>query len=160
VLGDGLGALELLSAFLATILVSRHDFLRCVRLTHRDARPWSVLSAIKGVGDRRETNPDRAVTVGFDGFAVSGARARFRDVLGLSLAFGRRELLKLLLAHRAKHFLRGALKAAGISLPTFGSKRNARRFLLGSRFGLLSNLRGHMEFGSEKRFSIRPVPIR
>jgi hypothetical protein len=58
-LGDGVGALEPLSAFLATVLVSRHDFLRFIGLTHRDARPWSVLGAIKEVGDRRETNPAR-----------------------------------------------------------------------------------------------------
>jgi hypothetical protein len=37
-LGDGLGALEPLSAFLATVLISRHG------LTHHDARPWSVLA--------------------------------------------------------------------------------------------------------------------
>jgi len=40
-LGDGLGALEPFSAFLAMVLVSRHG------LTHRDARPWSVLGAFK-----------------------------------------------------------------------------------------------------------------
>jgi hypothetical protein len=31
-LGDGLGALEPLSAFLATVLIGRHDFLECVAL--------------------------------------------------------------------------------------------------------------------------------
>jgi hypothetical protein len=48
---DGLGALEPFSAFLATVLISRHG------LTHCDARPWSMLGAIKEVGDHRETDP-------------------------------------------------------------------------------------------------------
>src|SRR5262245_11060395 len=57
-----------------------------------------------------------------------------RDVLGLSFAFCSRELLKLPLAHRFIHLLRGALKLAGTSLPAPGSERCARRLLLGSRF--------------------------
>ena len=56
-------------------------------------------------------------------------------MLRLSLAFGRGELIKLLLTHRAIHFLGGALKAAGAGLSAFGSERSTRGFLLGSRFG-------------------------
>ena len=56
-------------------------------------------------------------------------------MLRLPFAFGRRELFKLLLAHRTIHFLRSALKAARACLSTFGSERSARRFLLSSRFG-------------------------
>src|SRR6185369_14911088 len=66
---------------------------------------------------------------------VSGARPRFRDVLRLPFAFGRGELIKLLLTHRGIHFLGSALKAAGAGLSTFGSERCTRSFLLGSRFG-------------------------
>jgi hypothetical protein len=56
-------------------------------------------------------------------------------MLRLSLAFGRGELIKLLLTHRTIHFLGGALKAAGAGLSAFGSERSTRSFLLGSRFG-------------------------
>ena len=81
---------------------------------------------------RRETKSAKPLVAFSRG--CSGPRPRLRDVLRLPFALGGSELLKLLLAHRAIHFLRSALKAAGACLSTFGSERSARGFLLGSRF--------------------------
>jgi hypothetical protein len=97
---------------------------------------------------RRETKSAKPLVAFSRG--CSGPRPRLRDVLRLPFALGGSELLKLLLAHRAIHFLRSALKAAGACLSTFGSERSARGFLLGSRFSW------HVELPFEEALSKMP----
>src|SRR6185312_8630710 len=65
------------------------------------------------------------------------------DVLGLALALGRGEVLKLILAHRLVHLLRCALQVADLLVAAFGGKRGARRLLLSLR------LRRHRIISSE-----------